>query len=98
MSEKKPAVTVTNHLDVPIRVNVSVFMTTDDAGTPTALPPQFVDPGRSAGFSVCKPIDDLPHLGPGWLCCACKGYCGAHRTECRFCGHTYCGPAAKEKA
>lgn len=32
------------------------------------------------------------HVMPGWVCCRCRGYNGLQRTECRNCGHTFCGP------
>lgn len=43
----------------------------------------------------CLLLTDLPNTLPGWGCCQleCRTYNGVVRTECKYCGHSYCGPA-----
>jgi hypothetical protein len=41
---------------------------------------------------TCELFEKFPGVMPGWGCCTCKEYNGAQRTECRTCGHQYCGP------
>jgi hypothetical protein len=40
----------------------------------------------------CSLVFGTKHVLPGWGCCSCRGYNGAHRATCRACGHAYCGP------
>jgi len=39
---------------------------------------------------MCKSLEDIPHLAPGWGCCQCNIYNGIQRGQCRVCGHSRC--------
>ena len=39
---------------------------------------------------LCKLLDGLSNVTPGWGCCQCRIYNGLQRKECKRCGHKPC--------
>jgi hypothetical protein len=35
------------------------------------------------------------NIMPGWICCACRGYNGYQRDQCKDCGHEACFPCTE---
>lgn len=46
---------------------------------------------------ICKRVDNLQFVMPGWGCCKCRTYNSYDRPVCKACGHKPCYPPPSEE-